>query len=52
MMQNIFRNMYNRTKEDKTIVEIAVIEPEEEQRIYKRNAGAIKGMCRNSNAGG
>lgn len=33
MMQNIFRNMYNRTKGDKTIVEVAEIEPEEEQRL-------------------
>lgn len=34
MIQNIFRNMYNRTKGDQTIVEVAQIEPEEEQHLF------------------
>lgn len=34
MIQNIFRNMYNRTKGNKTIVEVAKIEPEEEQHLF------------------
>lgn len=34
MIQNIFRNIYNRTKGDQTIVEVAQIEPEEEHHLF------------------
>lgn len=34
MMQNILRNMCNRTKGNKTVVEVAEMEPEEEQHLF------------------